>query len=108
MNLQETLLSILQSAYGEDVRRAIMNGLGLCYSERASGGVDLVEDLNDFQNGILLCTTAVLNHPFDGLSMIISGGNNEDTCQIAFDFTDPTSGMIRSKQNSTWGNWEQL
>ena len=108
MNLQETLSSILKSAYGEDVRQAIMNGLGLCYGERASGGVDPVEDLNDFQNGIILCTTAVLNHPFDGLSVVASGGNDDNICQIAFDLTDPASGVTRIKQSDGWTSWASI
>lgn len=108
MNLQETLSSILKSVYGEDVRQAILNGLGLCYSERASGGYDLVEDLNDFQNGILLCTTSVTNHPFNETALVASGGSENSRCQVAFPLIDPAAGAIRILESGTWTAWENL
>lgn len=108
MNLQEVLSNIMNAAYGEDVRQAILNGLGLCYSERASGGYDPVEDLNDFQNGIILCSSVILNHPFNSVALVISGGMELSRCQVAFELTDPVAGVIRTKNSSGWTEWESI
>lgn len=108
MNLQEVLSNVMNAAYGEDVRQAILNGLGLCYSERASGGYDTVEDLNDFQNGIILCSSAILNRPFNSVSLVMSGGTELSRCQVAFELTDPAGGVIRIKNSSGWTEWESI
>ena len=108
MTLQEALTAIKSAIYGEDVRSAIIEGLQLCYTERTSGGYALIEDADEFQNGIALCTSSTEHRPYDAPFLLYSAGNDTVCCQVAVDPDGSRSNSIRKKENNTWGEWTNI
>lgn len=108
MTLQEALTNIKSAIYGEDVRNAIINGLQLCYSERASGGYEPVEDADEFQNGIAICTSSTEHRPYDAPFLLYSAGIETTRCQVAIDPEGSRTTVVRKQENSVWSDWTAI
>lgn len=108
MTLQEILSNIRTAIYGEDVINAILNGLKLCYSERLSGGRMPSDDLNEFANGTAIFEPTVDDAPYDNSFLILTGGNEETCCQVAFDTSGVHPSTIHYKENGSWTQWKNV
>lgn len=108
MTIEQILTNIRTAVYGRDVRSSIYDGVEKCYNERLPGGMNPVQDLNNFPSGLALFTTATLNKPFDSSFLLIAGGNSANSFQIAYDMSNNNPPYSRRKQSGTWGSWERL
>lgn len=105
MTIRQILEKIQNERYGETVRQAIIDGIQLCYDERALGGYNPVEDLNDFYNGSALFTSSVANAPIQSSFIVMSAGTDTNCCQVAIDATNLNNSYLRKKQSNSWSAW---
>lgn len=108
MTIQQILEKIQNERYGDTVRQAIIDGIQLCYSEKATGGYCPIEDLNTYYSGAAFCTSNIANSPFQSSFVIMSAGNSTQCFQVAINIADINDGYVRKKQNNSWGAWEKL
>lgn len=105
MTIQEILGKIQNERYGEIVRQSIIDGIQLCYDERAFGGYNPVEDLNDFLNGSALFDSSIANVPTQSSFIVMSAGTSTNCCQVAIEASDLDNSYLRTKQDSIWTSW---
>lgn len=108
MTIQQILENIQNESYGDAVRQAIIDGILLCYTEKATGGYCPIEDLNTYYSGVAFCTPSVENSPFQSSFVIMSAGNNSNCFQTAINIANLNDGYVRKKQNNSWTAWEKL
>lgn len=108
MTIEQALSNIRSAVYGNEVKQSIIEGLQLCYTERASGGYDPVDDLNQFYSGTSIISENAENRPFDGPFFLIAGGNETICCQLAIDPSGNNSRKLRKKENDVWSAWGSI
>lgn len=108
MTIEQALSNIRSAVYGNEVKQSIIEGLQLCYTERASSGYDPVDDLNQFYCGSSIISGNAENRPFDGPFFLIAGGNESICCQLAIDPSGTNSNKLRKKENEVWSPWGSI
>jgi len=108
MTIKQALEAIQNESYGEPVRQAIIEGIQLCYSEKATGGYCPVDDLNTYYSGVAFCASSIAHSPFQSSFVIMSAGNSSNCFQAAINITNLNDGYVRKRQNNAWSNWEKL
>ena len=108
MTIQQILTVLQNGIYGEDVRNAIIDGIQLCYDEKALGGYCPVDDLNNYYSGVAFCTSGITNSPFQSSFIVMCAGNSENCFQVAISGLDLNDGYTRKKQNNSWSSWMRV
>ena len=108
MTIQQILANIKNKTYGEDVRQAIIDGLQLCYTDKALGGYCPVDNLNNYYSGAAFCTSSVANSPFQSSFIVMCAGNSTNCFQVAINATNVNDGYVRNKKNNSWSAWMRL
>lgn len=105
MTIQQILANIQNAVYGRDVRSSIHDGIELCYNERLPGGINPVQNVNEFMSGVALFTATAINLPSEAAYLIVAGGNSTNAVQVAYDVANNNPPQFRNRTNGSWGTW---
>lgn len=101
-------LPISHGGTGATTAADAINKLGGLAISGASQYVNPVSNVNTFYSGIGLFSGEVTNLPTTEWWLIISGGQNGTTTQIAYTLFNTTTPRMRYCASGTWSSWQEL